>query len=58
MYEFEKLNKMKKEDLKEIASELNIPKISALKKIDIINAIIESQKNIKEETDYKEEMHL
>ncbi|MDD6763095.1 MAG: transcription termination factor Rho [Clostridiales bacterium] len=58
MYEFEKLNKMKKEDLKEIASELNIPKISALKKIDIINAIIESQKNIKEETDYKEEIDI
>ncbi len=49
MYEFEKLNKMKKDDLKKIASGLNIQKISAMKKLDIINAILESEKNDKEE---------
>ncbi|MGN0182477.1 MAG: transcription termination factor Rho [Candidatus Ornithomonoglobus sp.] len=49
MYEFEKLNRMKKDDLKEIASDLNITKISAMKKLDIINAIIEMQKNSEEE---------
>lgn len=49
MYEFEKLNKMKKEDLKEIAAGLNIRKISVMKKLDIINAILESEKNSTEE---------
>lgn len=46
MYEFEKLNKMKKSDLKIIAEELNIPKVSAMKKLDIINAILENEKKL------------
>lgn len=44
MYEFEKLNKMTKIQLKKIADEFNIEKVSAMKKLDIINAILESDK--------------
>lgn len=43
MYSFEKLNSMTKDDIKGIASELNISKISTMKKLDIINAIIATQ---------------
>lgn len=45
MYEFDELNKKTKDELKTIASELGINKISALKKLDIINAILNSQNN-------------
>ena len=41
MYNIEELNKKNKEELKEIAQSLNIPKISAMKKSDLINAIAE-----------------
>lgn len=43
MYVFEKLNTMKKDDLREIASGMGIEKLSAMKKLDIINAILENQ---------------
>ena len=49
MYNIEELNKKNKEELKEIAQSLNIPKISAMKKSDLINAIAE----IKTETEPK-----
>lgn len=49
MYSIEELNKKNKEELKEIAQSLNIPKISAMKKSDLINAIAE----IKTETEPK-----
>ena len=39
MYNIEELNKKNKEELKEIAQSLNIPKISAMKKSDLINAL-------------------
>lgn len=48
MYEFEKLNKMTKDKLKEIASEMNIKRISAMKKLDIINAILAVDKETAE----------
>ena len=41
MYNIEELNKKNKDELKEIAQSLNIPKISAMKKQDLINAISE-----------------
>lgn len=43
MYSFEKLNSMSKDEVKAIAEELEIKKISAMKKLDIINAIVEKQ---------------
>lgn len=47
MYNQEQLNSMSKEELKGIAQSLEIKKISVLKKNDIINAIIEKQKEKK-----------
>lgn len=43
MYKFEELNGMTKENLKSIANELNIEKVSLMKKLDIINAILEKE---------------
>ncbi len=43
MYNLEKLNSMTKDEVKEIAQSLDIPKISAMKKLDIINAILEKE---------------
>ena len=43
MYSSEKLNDMTKDELKKIAESLAIPKISGMKKLDIINAIIEKE---------------
>lgn len=48
MYDIEELSKMTKENLKKIAADLNIVKISALKKMDIANRIIEEQKKNEE----------
>lgn len=45
MYKFEELNEKTKDELKIIAGELDIQKISAMKKLDIINAIINKEKN-------------
>lgn len=44
MYDFEQLNSKTKEQLKLIAAEKNIPKLSAMKKLDIINAILEADR--------------
>lgn len=44
MYDFEQLNGMTKDKLKEIASEKKIPKLSTMKKLDIINAILEADR--------------
>ena len=44
MYDFEQLNSKTKEQLKAIAAERNIPKLSTMKKLDIINAILESER--------------
>ena len=41
MYNFEELNRMTKDELKAIAVERKIEKVSAMKKLDIINAILE-----------------
>lgn len=41
MYNFEELNRMTKDELKVIAVERKIEKVSAMKKLDIINAILE-----------------
>lgn len=43
MYKFEELNAKTKDELKNIAGEMGIEKISAMKKIDIINALLEKQ---------------
>lgn len=47
MYKFEELNGMTKDVLKEIAEKLGVTKISAMKKTDIINAVIEAEKSQK-----------
>ena len=47
MYNFEELNGMTKDVLKEIAEKLGVKKISAMKKTDIINAVIEAEKSQK-----------
>lgn len=52
MYKFEELNVKTKDELKIIAGELKIQRISAMKKLDIINAILEAEKN--EETEERE----
>lgn len=44
MYEFSELNNKTKDKLKEIALEYNIQKLSSMKKLDIINAILEAEK--------------
>lgn len=49
MYSFEGLNLMTKDKLKEIAESMGIEKVSAMKKLDIINKIIESEKEKKSE---------
>lgn len=41
MYTFDQLNSMTKEKIKEVAAEMGITKISALKKLDIINLIVD-----------------
>ncbi len=41
MYNKDELNGMKKEQLKELAENMGIEKVSAMKKLDIINAILE-----------------
>ena len=46
MYDFEQLNSKTKEQLKAIAAEKNIPKLSSMKKLDIINAILESERTV------------
>lgn len=43
MYKFKELNSMTKEKLKSIATELNIEKVSLMKKLDIVNAILEKE---------------
>ena len=45
IYKFEELNIKTKDQLKKIATELGIPKISAMKKLDIINAILDNFSN-------------
>ncbi len=54
MYKFDELNLMTKEELKKIATGLGIQKVSAMKKLDIINSIIEKE-NKAEETSKKKE---
>lgn len=49
MYNFEELNSMTKDKLKEIAEGMGIEKVSAMKKLDIINKILESEKEKKSE---------
>lgn len=49
MHEFEELNKKTKDKLKEIALNYNIQKISTMKKLDIINAILEAEKSEQKE---------
>ncbi len=49
MYSFEELNSKTKEELKNIANEKGIPKVSAMKKLDIINAVLEAEKAVKKE---------
>lgn len=44
MYDFEQLNSMTKDKLKEIAAGKGIPRLSAMKKLDIINAILEADR--------------
>lgn len=41
MYTFDQLNSMTKDKIKEVAAEMGITKISALKKLDIINLIVD-----------------
>ncbi len=55
MYVFEQLNKMTKDKLKEIAIGYKIPKISVMKKLDIINAILDFEKKNKSDTAHNEE---
>lgn len=43
MYKFEELNAKTKDELKNIAGDMGIEKISAMKKLDIINALLEKQ---------------
>lgn len=54
MYKFEELNMKTKDELKIIAGELNIQRISAMKKLDIINAILETEK--KEDSEEREQV--
>ncbi len=56
MYSLEKLNSMTKDEIKEIASDLGIEKISAMKKLDIINLILEKDDKKKERPDNVVEM--
>ena len=49
MYNFEELNSMTKDKLKDIAETMGIKKVSVMKKLDIINRIIESEKEKKSE---------
>jgi transcription termination factor Rho len=60
MYSIEELNKKNKDELKEIAQSLNIPKISAMKKLDLVNAIaelkVESEPKKRERPQNVEEM--
>ncbi len=56
MYSLEKLNSMTKDEIKEIASDLGIEKISSMKKIDIINLILEKDEKKKERPDNVVEM--
>ena len=44
MYNFEELNGMIKYELKGIAENMGIEKVSAMKKLDIINAILEKER--------------
>lgn len=44
MYKFEELNSKTKDELKNIAGDFGIQKISVMKKLDIINAILEAEK--------------
>lgn len=44
MYQLDELNKKKKEELKEIAEKLGIEKVSAMKKGEIIEAVLKSEK--------------
>lgn len=49
MYEFSELNVKTKDKLKEIALGYNIQKLSSMKKLDIINAILNAEKNVNRE---------
>ncbi len=44
MYDFEQLNSKTKDQLKEIAAEKNIPRLSTMKKLEIINAILDADR--------------
>ncbi|MCH5213419.1 MAG: transcription termination factor Rho [Oscillospiraceae bacterium] len=46
MYDFEQLNSKTKDQLKAIAMEKNIPRLSTMKKLDIINAILEAERTV------------
>ena len=48
MYNLDELNKLTKNEIKAIASDLGIAKISVMKKLDMINAILEAQSKKKE----------
>ena len=48
MYNWDELNKLTKNEIKAIASDLGIAKISVMKKLDMINAILEAQSKKKE----------
>ena len=56
MYSLEKLNSMTKDEIKEIASGLGIEKISSMKKLEIINLILEKDEKKKERPDNVVEM--
>ena len=44
MYKVEELNKKTKDELKMIAVAFNIKRLSSMKKLDMINAIIDAEK--------------
>ena len=57
MYEIADLSKMTKEELKKIATEFGLKKISSLKKSELIESILSAEKKSSEETEKKEEIN-